>query len=77
MTTPSLMRRRGGRLITFVAFDQSVAPIRVVPIELASELSVCIMSLRGRGLMPAAQLLIDYAREVVSPLANTGARRKP
>jgi DNA-binding transcriptional LysR family regulator len=61
---------------TFVAFNQSGAPIRVLPIELASELSVSVMTLRNRSLTPAARLLIRCAQEVVSPLASAGGRRK-
>jgi DNA-binding transcriptional LysR family regulator len=61
---------------TFVAFNRSGAPIRELPIELASELSVSVMMLRTRNLTPAARLLISCAQEVVSPLASTGARRR-
>lgn len=61
---------------TFVAFNQSGVPLRVLPIELASELSVSVMTLRNRSITPAAQLLIRYAQEVVSPLASAGGRRR-
>jgi DNA-binding transcriptional LysR family regulator len=56
----------------FLHFRPPSVRLKVLPVEAITVSPISVVTLKGRTLSPVARLFIDFAREVIRPLAQPG-----